>query len=425
MEKIYKQFTVVNLTVIAALNLLVMAVYSFKTKQFFASDSFTFLLTMIDSNYFVDFYTDRQFVNYFTQFIPYFALNNFNPSYTTLQSLWGLNFICIPVIFLLIGLRNFSDSFKGLNLYLVCLNLFVIPMTTRWISEAVVCISLTLYIFSFYYKNKPNHFESLLVLFAAFILVKSYSTTAFSNIFLVFLVWKNTTQHLLYKIVTALLLIVGGGVGWKSILYPFFSLTTEDVSREVGFLFLSRVNETHLSIIGYLFIVIGILLKSKKVMSLSIITFTLQLLPSFWNGFLDLNGYRYLLSLPVLFTLIILWILKENKVNDKSLSLILIFGLTCSLPASIWRIENWRYSLSAYENFYKNESGKINIFYSSFRPNRKKSPFGWEALSYQLLFKKNKDLSLYYAGPEHEKWIQEDFERYERRLKEKGWRDNE
>jgi len=377
---------------------------------------------MIKHGGFIDFYVDRQFANYFTQLLPYLALKLNFFTFEQMQYIWGLSFIGIPISILLISLKNFSKSYRDLNLFLMVVILFFMPQFGRWVSEAIICLSLTVYIFSVLNKEAISKIEVVLMTLFSLILIKSYSTTAFTNLFLIYLVFIHKNLKLISKITITTLLTLGVVAGWKSILYPFFPITSEEVRLGVLNLFLYNISQIQFNILGALIILLGLVLKSQKVLILSLLPFMIQLYPPLWNSFLGLTDYRFLLSFPLLVLLILLWLLKDNHLNNKKLSIILLIGFFTAIPSVMWKTWNWERLISNYEEFYKNSTGKININKTMLGPNREESPLGWETVNYQLLFPKNNDLILFYEGPKHEDWIQSDFLNAEKALIQRGWR---
>jgi len=199
MKNLVEKITVVKLMTIIIFVMVLISFYSFVTKQFLALDSIAFLLSMIKHGGFIDFYVDRQFANYFTQLLPYLALKLNFFTFEQMQYIWGLSFIGIPISILLISLKNFSKSYRDLNLFLMVVILFFMPQFGRWVSEAIICLSLTVYIFSVLNKEAISKIEVVLMTLFSLILIKSYSTTAFTNLFLIYLVFIHKNLKLISK----------------------------------------------------------------------------------------------------------------------------------------------------------------------------------------------------------------------------------
>jgi hypothetical protein len=254
------------------------------------------------------------------------------------------------------------------------------------------------------------------------LLIKSYSTTAFTNVFLIYSLIEKGKEINFLSYISIFFLTLGVLVGWESILYPLFPASNSDTFVQVKFFLFDSLKQFHLILISLIFILVGLVKESSKIVSLALIPFTLQFLPYFWLTFSELLIYRYFLSLPLLIVLIVLTKLKHLRLNDKKLSLILVFGMISVVPSVLWRTNVWSQTISKFERFYTNGSGDVNIYNSEFQKRFSNGYLNWEGIFFQLLLKKNQNLNLYYKGPLHEKWVQEDYNRHEKSIINKGWR---
>ena len=422
MEHLIDRITELKLAVIVVLSLTITALYSFFSKEYLAGDSLKFLLEMISSNHMVDFYIDRQFANYLTQILPFLLLKCEFLGFQGLINAWGLSFVCIPVSILLLSLKNVSNSYRNLNLFLILVITFYMLMSSRWITESIVCLVLTIYIYTSSLKMNQTIIDDVIVCIFSLLLIKSYSTTAFTNVLLIYSLIENRKKINLLSYLSIFLLTLGVLVGWESILYPLFPASNSDTFVHVKFFLFDSLKQFHLILISLIFILVGLVKESNRIVSLALIPFTLQFLPYFWLTFSELLIYRYFLSLPLLIVLIVLTKLKHLRLNDKKLSLILVFGMISVVPSVLWRTNVWSQTVSKFETFYTNGSGDVNMYNSEFQKRFSNGYLNWESIFFQLLLKKNQNLNLYYKGPLHENWIQEDYNRLEKSIINKGWR---
>ena len=422
MEHLIDRITELKLAVIVILSLTITAIYSFFTKEYLASDSLSFLLEMISSNHMVDFYIDRQFANYLTQIFPFLLLKSEFLGFQGLINAWGLSFVFIPVSILLLSLKNVSNSYRNLNLFLILVITFYMLMSSRWITESIVCLVLTIYIYTSSLKRNQTIIDDVIVCIFSLLLIKSYSTTAFTNVFLIYSLIEKGKEINSLSYISIFFLTLGVLVGWESILYPLFPASNSDTFVQVKFFLFDSLKQFHLILISLIFILVGLVKESSKTVSLALIPFTLQFLPSFWLTFSELVIYRYFLSLPLVIVLIVLTKLKHLRLNDKKLSLILVFGMISVVPSVLWRTNVWSKTISKFETFYTNGSGDVNMYNSEFQKRFSNGYLNWESIFFQLLLKKNQNLNLYYKGPLYENWVQEDYNRREKSIINKGWR---
>jgi len=92
------------------------------------------------------------------------------------------------------------------------------------------------------------------------------------------------------------------------------------------------------------------------------------------------------------------------------------------VPSVLWRTNVWSKTISKFETFYTNGSGDVNMYNSEFQKRFSNGYLNWESIFFQLLLKKNQNLNLYYKGPLYENWVQEDYNRREKSIINKGWR---